>query len=188
MTSDYLIIFYFPIDLAIRNKKPKKAKNIPSSEDGVKHSSKSMPERKVEIDSTKGFKDQANDKVHLINILITIRVDDNENENAVPKRIDSSTKIDKACVESWKSDAMKNCKERYSVLRGIGELSENIAQLKDYRENDSENDDFILDSKLTNLPVSDEDKIRCVYHWIRKASGQKNKLSDMFLYLRTLKD
>ena len=178
----------FPVDLVIRNWKPKKAKNISSSEDGVEHSSKSVSYRKVEIKSTESFKDQANDNAHLINTLVTITVDDNENENAVPKRIDSSTKIDKACVESWKSEAMKNCKERYSVLRGIGELSENIAQLKDYRENDSENDDFILDSKLTNLPVSDEDKIHCVYHWIRKASGQKNKLSDMFLYLRTLKD
>ena len=166
--------------MAIRNKKPKKAKKISSSEDGIEHSSKSVPERKVEIESTKGFKDQASDNANLINILITITVDDNENENAVHKRIDSSTKIDEVCVESWKSDAMKNCKERYSVLRGTGELSENIAQIKDFCENDSDSDDFILDSKLTNLPVSDEDKILCVYHWIRKASRQKNKLSDMF--------
>jgi len=137
----------------------------------------------VEIESTKGFKDQANDNAHLINTLVTIRVDvdDCENENGFDKRIDSSTKIDEVCVESWKLDAMKNCKKRYSVLRGTGELSENSAQLKDFRENDSDNDDFILDSKLTNLPVSDEDKIRCVDHWIRKVSRQKNKLSDMFL-------
>ena len=171
--------------MAIRNKKPKKAKKISSSEDGIEHSSKSVSERKVEIESTKGFKDQASDNANLINILITITVDfdHNENENAVHKRIDSSTKIDKACVESWKSETMKNCKKRFrdSVLMGTEESSEISAQLKEYPENDSENDDFILDSKLTNLPVSDEDKILCVYHWIRKASRQKNKLSDTFL-------
>ena len=175
--------------MAIRNTKTKKAKKISSTEDGVEHSSKSVSYRKVEIESTEGLKDQANDNAYLINTLVTITVDvedTNESENVVHKRIDSSTKIDEVCVESWKSDAMKNCKERYSVLRGTGELSENIAQIKDFCENDSDSDDFILDSKLTNLPVSDEDKILCVYHWIRKASRQKNKLSDIFL--RTLKD
>ena len=168
--------------MAIRNKKPKKAKKISSSEDGIEDSSKSVSERKVEIESTKGFKDQASDNANLINILITITVDDNENENAVHKRIDSSTKIDELCVESWKSEAMKNCKKRFrdSVLMGTEESSEISAQLKEYPENHSESDDFILDSKLTNLPVSDEDKILCVYHWIRKASRQKNKLSNMF--------
>ena len=174
--------------MAISSKKPKKAKKISSSEDGIEDSSKSVSERKVEIESTKGFKDQASDNANLINILITITVDDNENENAVHKRIDSSTKIDELCVESWKSEAMKNCKKRFrdSVLMGTEESSEISAELETYCETDSENDDFILDSKLTNLPVSDEDKILCVYHWIRKASRQKNKLSDMFL--RTLKD
>ena len=166
--------------MAIRNTKPKKAKKISSSEDGIEHSSKSVSYRKVEIESTEGLKDQANDNAYLINTLITITVDYNENENAAHKRIDSRTKIDEVCVESWKSEAMKNYKERYSVLMGTGESSEISAQLKDYPENDSESDDFILDSKLTNLPVSDEDKILCVYHWIRKASRQKNKLSDMF--------
>ena len=174
--------------MAIRGKNPKKAKEISSTEDGIEHSSKSVHDRKVEIDSTKGFKDQASDNANLINILITITVDDNENENAVHKRIDCSTKIDEVCVESWKSETMKNCKKRFrdSVLMGTEESSEISAQLKEYPENDSENDDFILDSKLTNLPVSDEDKILCVYHWIRKVSRQKNKLSDIFL--RTLKD
>ena len=170
--------------MAIRNKKPKKAKKISSSEDGFEHSSKSVSERKVEIESTKGFKDQANDNSHLINTLVTITVDYdyNENENAVHKRIDSSTKIDEVCVESWKSEAMKNCKKRFrdSVLMGTEESSEISAELENFRETDSENDDFILDSKLTNM-LSDEDKILCVYHWIRKASRQKNKLSDTFL-------
>ena len=166
----------------IRNKKPKKAKNISSSEDGDEYSSKSILERKVEVKSTKGFKDQANGNVHLINTLITITVDveDSENENGFDKRIDSITKIDEAYMKSWKLESMKNCKKRLFVLRGTGELSENSAQLEDYCETDSKNDDFILDSKLTNL-LSDEDKIQCVYHWIRKASRQKNKLSDMFL-------
>ena len=169
--------------MAIRSKKPKKAKNISSSEDGIEHSSKSVSERKVEIESTKGFKDQANDNSHLINTLITITVDfdDNENETAVHKRIDSNTKIDVVCMDSWKSEAMKNCKKRFrdSVLMGTEESNEISAQLEKYCETDSENEDFILDSKLTNL-LSDEDKILCVYHWIRKASRQKNKLSDVF--------
>ena len=174
--------------MVIRNWKPKKAKKISSTEDGVEHSSKSVSYRKVEIESTEGFKYQANNKAHLINTLVTITVDDNENENAVHKRIDSSTKIDEVCVEAWKSETMKNCKKRFrdSVLMGTEESSEISAELKEYPENDSENEDFILDSKLTNLPVSDEDRILCVDHWIRKASRQKNKLSDMFL--RTLKD
>ena len=166
------------------HKKPKKAKKISSSEDGIEDSSKSVSERKVEIDSTKGFQDQANDNSHLINTLITITVDFdvNENETAVPKRIDSSTKIDVVCMESWKSKAMKNCKKRFrdSVLMGTEESNEISAQLEKYCETDSENEDFILDSKLTNL-LSDEDKILCVYHWIRKASRKKNKLSDIFL-------
>ena len=177
--------------MVIRNWKPKKAKNISSSEDGIEHSSKSVSYRKVEIESTEGFKEQDKDNAYLINTLVTITVDvedTSESENAVHKRIDSSAKIDKVCLESWKSETMKNCKKRFrdSVLMGTEESSEISAQLKEYPENDSENDDFILDSKLTNLPVSDEDKILCVYHWIRKASRQKNKLSDIFL--RTLKD
>ena len=91
----------------------------------------------------------------MINILVTITVDvdDNENEIAVHKRIDSRTKIDEVCV---KSEAVKNCKKSYSVpysvLMGTEEYSsENSALLEEYRETDSENDDFILDSKLTNL-------------------------------------
>ena len=168
--------------MVIRNWKPKKAKKISSTEDGVEHSSKSVSYRKVEIESTGGFRDQANDNAHLINTLVTITVDDNENENAVHKRIDSSTKIDEVCVEAWKSETMKNCKKRFrdSVLMGTEESNEISAQLEKYCETDSENDDFILDSKLTNL-LSDEDKKLCVYHWIRKASRQKNKLSDIFL-------
>ena len=77
---------------------------------------------------------------------------------------------------------MKNCKKRFrdSVLIGTEESNEISAQLEKYCETDSENEDFILDSKLTNL-LSDEDKIHCVYHWIRKASRKKNKLSDIFL-------
>ena len=170
--------------MVIRNWKPKKAKKISSTEDGVEHSSKSVSYRKVEIESTEGFKEQDKDNAYLINTLVTITVDveDNENENAVHKRIDSSTKIDEVCVESWKSEAMKNCKKRFrdSVLMGTEESNEISAQLEKYCEPDSENEDFILDSKLTNR-LSDEDKIVCVYHWIRKASRQKNKLSDTFL-------